>query len=265
MSGLHPWFVLGAPRTGSTLLYKALIQGLELGYISNYVAERHNADPCAGLDIQAKMLRPEISPYSRFGHTVGIWQPSEANAILRGNPMAAVTLAQCGRKALRREMVFKCAWLCHHIEKLAEALPGAIFIHVTRNIREAALSDLHARYVTRRDPCAWTGPWPRSLPNGGALPYQEAVVENQIALETEIRQGLSQIDPNSIGSVSYEHLTDGQWDLWPVRTDLADRRAITEAVCELSVTPRGPGWRVELPEEDVRRVTEYAEQRIKKW
>ena len=88
-------FVLGAPRTGSTVLYQSLSARLGLPYISNLVNDCFPQTPIVGLTIQ-KAFPVEISFTSQYGKTSGKFQPSEGSAVMAhwfggGHPSALVS------------------------------------------------------------------------------------------------------------------------------------------------------------------------------
>src|SRR4051794_9738643 len=71
-------WVLGSPRTGSTLCYQLLASVFALPYLSNFVNVAHPTTPALGVVGQAPLLTPElVGLESAYGKTAGILQPSE--------------------------------------------------------------------------------------------------------------------------------------------------------------------------------------------
>ena len=70
--------VIGAPRSGTTLLHQTLASGLEIGYVNNLIAAFWRA-PAYGIRLSRKLgiERLESSFESSFGRTSGIGEPHE--------------------------------------------------------------------------------------------------------------------------------------------------------------------------------------------
>ena len=200
-------FVLGAPRTGSTILYQALCSRFELPYIANLTNEYFSQTPIIGLSIQ-KSLPVDILFTSRYGKTEGAFQPSEGSAVMAhwfggGHPSALVSntilkgmtdhflktllAAEC---LFGRPLIIKNAWNCFRIPFLAEALPDAQFIWIRRNIADAAKSDLAARYAIKGSPELWNSATPANVEELRRLPPAQQVVENQRAFNATIGEDL---------------------------------------------------------------------------
>src|SRR3989304_2155174 len=77
-------FVLGAPRTGSTILYQAFVSAFGLPYFSNLVNEYFAASPIVGLLVQSAADRNhKVAFHSHYGKTEGPFEPSEASHVMR--------------------------------------------------------------------------------------------------------------------------------------------------------------------------------------
>src|SRR5215472_10273948 len=64
----RPIFILGAPRTGSTILYQALVAAFRLPYFANLTNRYYPTRPIIGLSIQAAYpAHEQISATNRFG------------------------------------------------------------------------------------------------------------------------------------------------------------------------------------------------------
>lgn len=81
---LAPIFVIGAPRTGSTLLFQAVLQHYQVAYISNLMAlmPRWMLRLCRARRRCCIGYRSS-PPQSRFGYVSGLCAPNEAGAVLR--------------------------------------------------------------------------------------------------------------------------------------------------------------------------------------
>jgi hypothetical protein len=220
-------FVLGAPRTGSTLLYQLMVHLLELAYVSNFVNDCFAETPAVGLAVQraAEGTREAVF-VSAYGKVAGAFQPSEASAVMQrwcggGHPsqiVSAVVLPNMERhfamtaavaSALYgRPLVVKNAWNCFRVASLARAFPKSRFIWIRRDIRQAASSDLEARYATKGSPDAWNSATPANLEALRRLPYWEQVVENQHEFNSAIRSAFDALPSDRTHTVWYEDLCE---------------------------------------------------------
>lgn len=203
-----PIFILAAPRTGSTFFYQTLVRVFGLPYISNLTNEFYPSMPILGLSMQHG-VKVRIDDRSSYGKTAGLFQPSEGSGpmtfwfggaqpsqskssrILNGRePHFIRTIAGCEALYDGAPLVIKNAWNCFRVAYLATALRGARFVWVRRDIREAARSDLEARYLTKGDPEAWNSATPANVETLRRLPPAHQVVENQYefnrAVETDL-------------------------------------------------------------------------------
>jgi len=215
--------LLGAPRTGSTILYQLLAKFLGLPYFSNLTNARYAATPIVGLAIQhAVAATCTIALESSFGKVAGAFQPSEASAVMGhwcggGHPSQSVSASVledkrehmhrtlvAAQRMYRRPILIKNAWNCFRIGSLSMVFPRARFIWIRRDIRHAALSDLSARYVTKKSPLAWNSATPSTVDTLRTLPYWEQVVENQFEFNEAISASLQSLPAERATSLWYE-------------------------------------------------------------
>lgn len=220
-----PIFILGAPRTGSTLLYQMITAAFGCAYFSNLVNQFFPQAPVLGLTVQKVLAaRDSIDFHSRFGKTEGLFQPSEASAVMRdwfggehpsqsrsagfipGRARIALATCRAAESLFGRPLVIKNAWNCFRIEATAGALPQARFIWIRRDLRAAAKSDLHARYAVQGSPLAWNSATPANVERLRERPYVEQVVENQYEFSAAIGAALARLTPDRHTEVWYEDL-----------------------------------------------------------
>ena len=82
---LAPMFIIGAPRTGSTLLYQLLIRNFKLSYFNNMQSFFYGSPALIGKLTQKFDLEKCLRqiPESNFGYIPGAYSPSESGAIFR--------------------------------------------------------------------------------------------------------------------------------------------------------------------------------------
>lgn len=217
-----PIFVLAAPRSGSTYLYQVIADVFKLPYISNLTNDHFASNPIVGLALQ-RGVKEQVGLQSEFGKTKGLFQPSEGSGpmtfwfgggqpsqvmssrILEGREAHFImTLAACEVLYDGAPLVIKNAWNCFRVSYLATRLPGARFIWLKRDIHDASLSDLEARYLTKGDPNAWNSATPSNVEALSRLPPTQQVVENQYEFNRAIANQLNECANGRWLSVWYE-------------------------------------------------------------
>ena len=225
--GGGPVFIVGAPRTGSTIFYQALVSAYDLPYFSNltdkYFAER----PIIGLSLQGGIPLPSlISGRSRFGKTEGSRQPSEASRVMTawfggghpsevrsagaspGNEEHLCRTIDAAHRLFGRPLVIKNAWNCFRLRFLRATFPEAAFIWIRRGMVASAQSDLDARYVVSGNPLVWNSATPRNWEELRVRPCWEQVAENQFEFSRAIGEGLDGLQPTRRADVWYEDLCE---------------------------------------------------------
>ena len=218
-----PVFILGAPRTGSTIFYQSLVSAFSLPFFDNLTNDRVPENPIIGLWLQAGHPgREGIASTSRYGKVTGTWQPSEASGVMTGwfgggHPSELVsdgilpgrerhflsTMA-AAHGLFGRPLAIKNAWNCFRIGYLSAALPESSFIWIRRDIAAAAKSDLSARLAVQGDPRAWNSATPRNIGELRALPPWRQVVENQAEFSRAIAGAGSRLGTKRFVEVWYE-------------------------------------------------------------
>lgn len=213
-----PLFILGLPRTGTTLVYQYVVHRLRVAYFTNGVGD-HPYAPVATTWLQARVHPEYRSDFaSEYGKVVGPMAPREAGAFwLRFFPRddyvdAGVPLAR--RRALEAtvagvERVFAGVsfvnknvrhqqWLL----ALAAVFPRAAFLVVERPAADVAISVLRAR-LRQPDPRAWWSVRPDCHERLGGLPLAVQVAGQVLALRDRLDRDLSRLDARRVVRISY--------------------------------------------------------------
>ncbi len=151
-----PIFIIGAPRTGSTLLYQLLVCNYSFSYFSNFSAFFYKS-PLWATEISSSLFRRyNPSKYeSSYGLIPGIWSPSEAGQIYR-YWLSTDDEFKSKKNRIKRTLqgisyiqngpfIWKNLDLSMRIAELREIFPNAVFIHSKRNPIFTAQSLLIAR------------------------------------------------------------------------------------------------------------------------
>lgn len=217
-----PIFVLGAPRSGTTLLYQLLVEALEVGWLAN----AHAAEPSRAIEIERherpRAARTSSDFESTHGATAEPWGPSEAgeywyrffprarheltDADATPRRIAAVRSAVRGfAAACEAPVAFKNVFNSLRVPVLAEALPEARFVLIERDEQANARSLLAGRRK-RGDVNEWWSARP-----AGAERLDDADPATQVVWQVRrmnevARRELQRIGDDRFLIVSYEQL-----------------------------------------------------------
>ncbi len=213
-------FILGLPRSGTTLVYQYLVHRLEVAYFTNGVG-RFPGAPCATTLIQRILHRPSPSDFeSRYGRVSGALGPREAGAFwarffgLDGyigpddvRPEDALALRRtigCLQR-IYGDAVFVNKNVKHQlrIRALQEIFPDARFLMVERDLGDVALSVLRGRYQNLDDPTSWWSVKPPDYEKMRGLPITEQVARQVLSLNRRISEDLEAVSPQRVLRVAY--------------------------------------------------------------
>ncbi|MBV9042289.1 MAG: sulfotransferase [Acidimicrobiia bacterium] len=222
-------FLVGAPRSGTSLLYKTLCLHPDASYISNWVRRAPALPQLAVLNRAATHL-PEARLRVWFGggdnaYVYGRRRPVWERAFpmpVEGEPLYAragigetnghdadLARLRSSFKAVRRAgggrtFVNKRVANNHRISLLLEAFPDARFVEIVRDGRAVALSLSNVDWWPE-SVVAWCGKTPRQWESEGGDPWELCArtwVEELRAAE----HGLAKVPERQRLSISYEQL-----------------------------------------------------------
>ena len=216
--------VVGAPRSGTTLMYQVIVSELGLGYVNNLIASFWLA-PTHGIRLARKLGLHEIersSFESDFGRTPGALEPHEFgyfwNHHLRYPDMRqrgpehdeTIDWANLRRvlinmaAAYGRPMAFKPMLLTWHLPTIAERMPLTRFVWIRREPREVALSLLRMRRSLLGTTEGWTSLRPADISDDLA-PWDQ-VAAQVVAIEASIDAARRAIGDDRFLVVDYARL-----------------------------------------------------------
>lgn len=272
-----PLFLVGAPRSGTTLLYKALCLHPDAGYISNWVARFPGAPQLAAANRVAAHL-PGAQRRVWFGggdaaYVYGsrrsVWarafpMPVEGEPVYRhaGVPAAGGSgdrqvhdalvraFARIRRAGGGRVVVSKRIANNRRIPLLAAAFPEARFVELVRDGRAVAASLRRVDWWP--DSTLW---WrddvtPRAAEAAGADPWElcaRAWVEEAAAA----RDGLATLDPGRVFTTTYERFVAAPGEVLAEvarfgRVEPGDDRW-QRRLASVRFPDRNQAWRSEVP------------------
>jgi len=218
-SNLPIVLLVGAPRSGSTLLYQTLTACLEVSYFPNLV----DLFPLSPITATAK-LGAQAGPqnfHNFYGQTRGLSGPNDGFSIWdrwlgedRYGAKSAVTESQSAE--MQR---FFNAWLGEFnkpilnknnrntdcVMMLAEALPNTHFVHIHRSPYFTIQSLIASRDFVQGDKHLAWGVASREQ-NKGAFGYVDDVCDQVIDVHEQMEQAREQLGSERFLDVSYETL-----------------------------------------------------------
>lgn len=298
MSGSHLVILLGAGRSGTTLLYKLLSAHSDIAYLSNY-QNRWPAFPVTAVTHRILNFFPKLMGYAWFKPEGGAYfnarrqllkslvpTPAEAETVYSNcgmplNPESdfvlgsrLVTTLQSRFEKIRsysgsKFLLTKRTANNRRIPELNEIFPEAKYIHLVRDGRAVAYSlprvswwDDHVLY--------WSGESPKEMVAKGAVPIELAAM-NWVEEMKSLEVGLSLIENSRVLEVRYEDL---------LRRPLAEIDRMLEFISidhhtipselrllvdSLQLRPRQEAWTRLWTDEERQRVVDIQHEQLVRW
>lgn len=219
-----PIFIIGSPRSGSTLLYQLMARHFKVCYFSNFMVNFHEGPACIAKFLS--LINGCNSPAffdSRYGETFGWRSPNQGIAIwFRWFPKdhSYVGSGVLSKKALREirntialiqkyfNAPFVNKWQANTVRLLAlsEALPEALFIRIKRNPIFIAQSILHGKKTLFQDERDWFSTRPSNYEKLKHKEPLEQVCEQVLSIEEDIDRDSEIVGKDKFLSVEYEEL-----------------------------------------------------------
>jgi hypothetical protein len=220
---LHPpIFIIGPPRSGSTLLYQLVVQRFDVGYLSNRHCRYYGAP---SLVERRTRPRPPGELSSRYGRTTGPDAPSECTEywyrFFRRTPqyVPREEMPERQRRRFRasvrafgaaadRPVVFKNLICALRLGPIADALPEAVFVRIRRDLLATATSLLAGRKDLYGDYGHWWSSEPPEIDRLRRLPPHEQVVEQVRSIDGLIDAALDDVGADRFNELTYETLCE---------------------------------------------------------
>lgn len=236
--GYSPVFIIGLPRSGSTLLYQLVTDMFDVTYFDNLInLGRENIHFALSISNLLFRNRPHQSYRSNYGNTSsdGLHAPAEAGPLwyrwfpenvsevtpelLSSEKM--VQLRDTIESIVNREgkpLVIKNLYMILRMQVLREVFPDARYIYIRRDPLFVAQSIYFARQKNLEDIRAewWSVPFPGHEALLGS-PAEKQIAHQVVALQRIIDREIKEINKNNIFMLDYESL-----DLQMLRTELGD-------------------------------------------
>ncbi|MBU2538845.1 MAG: sulfotransferase [Proteobacteria bacterium] len=220
-----PIFIIGAPRSGSTLLMQILTEAFDVGYISNLHCLFYGAPSLIEKWFHPTKDRPQSDYHSKHGVTKGWASPAECGAwwyrFFRRKP-AYVTLGdvdgvkmRCFRRSLAalisafgRPLLFKNMYVALRLDPLLAHVPEALIIVIKRDVVDNAHSLLEVRKRVFGCYEQWWSMEPPGCEGLKKLPPARQVVEQIVRINELIEEDRRAFanQPECFFSIQYEDL-----------------------------------------------------------
>lgn len=218
-----PIFIIGAPRSGSTLLYQLLVTCWDVSYFNNFEAIMPRN--IAVLSFLSRVMGLDGYRGRRYasvhGHTAGLDGPAECGSLwYRWFPVDhhAVEFEEVGpddqremRRVLQtvtriksRPIVVKNLNCGQRLRVLSKVFPNAIYLFCRRDPFFVAQSLLLGRLEKYGDMNAWWSVMPEGYEEVRHLPAARQVAEQVYRIESRIFQDLETLCPGRWTEVGYE-------------------------------------------------------------
>ena len=222
--GYPPIFIIGAPRTGSTILYQTITKYCDVSYISNFDCYFFK-DILIGVRLSKELFKYSVhdSLSSKYGATKGLKSPCEAGALwyrwfpsdrhfvndsdLEENQLMEMKEVINGVIRIKgRPIIFKNMNCGQRLQVLAKVFPDALFIYITRDPLYTAQSILMVREQIFGNRKAWWSIMPKEYDQLLSLSPTEQVVAQIYFIQKQIEHDLNNLFPDSYYHLEYEKL-----------------------------------------------------------
>nr|VFJ46300.1 MAG: Sulfotransferase family protein [Candidatus Kentron sp. FM]VFJ49550.1 MAG: Sulfotransferase family protein [Candidatus Kentron sp. FM]VFK07282.1 MAG: Sulfotransferase family protein [Candidatus Kentron sp. FM] len=203
-------FVIGPPRSGSTLAMQILTDAFPFGYLANRHCSWFGAPALAEYLFRPLDDRPRSDYLSRHGRANGEFAPSECGAwwyrFFRRKP-AYVTLGDVTERKMKgfqrstaaleaasgRPLIFKNLYAGLRLEPIAHYLPNALFVVMERDWLDNAQSILKGRHDALGNYGQWWSVPPPNVDDLSRLPPVRQVVGQIEAIHDLIDHDLERL------------------------------------------------------------------------
>jgi len=219
-------WIIGPPRSGTTLLYQALLKRYKFAYISNFANVLYKAPIIATLiALTLFNSRDHVIEFkSNYGKTSNWLGPNEAGAFwYRWFPkgdcvyVPSNTLSQERLKLLKREVtglgllmkapvLFKNVYNSMRIAPIFETFPNACFLICVRDPLDTAQSILNGRVKLHNDKSKWLSVPPKEVEQIKLHPYWQQVVEQVYYVYQQLDNDRQFCGTDRFLEVNYEQL-----------------------------------------------------------
>lgn len=221
-----PIFIVGAPRTGSTILYQTLTENFQLRYIDN-LACKWNGALLWGLWRSDKRFgaRPHGNFKARFGNTTSFgdhapcecgefwyrWLPRDRHYIDAAEvPLKHLDEIRSEIESVSayfgQPLLFKNLNMGQRLKLVAKVFPNAKIIYLQRDPRFVVRSILAARQKLNFPADGWWSVKPKNYLALLPLPEKQRTAAQVFHLQQQIENDLALFDSKNVFTLHYQSL-----------------------------------------------------------
>lgn len=233
-----PVFLIGSPRSGTTVLYQLLCKHLQFGYINNFVSNwpkapltatklykyfSKNSNP---IDLKSKFGRSNLmSGPSEYGEFWYRWFERSHKLKLNNNIINKLRIEISGlTKIHNRPLIFKNVVHSMRILELKKVFQKSVFIVLKRKKLDIAQSILNARiklYNDKNHPFSVVSSQDQLNPQ---IPYERAIAIQINSIYSNIRLAKNTLGKSNFIFVNYKDLCINTEDvLKKIQNELAEQ------------------------------------------
>lgn len=216
-----PLFVVGAPRSGTTVVIQHIINSYDFGYFPNLAKEHPRACVTFGYWARRK-YEFQASYESAYGVVAGPMAPSDGWDIFHrwfprydhSQPVREERLHELKTIVRGFERIFNAPFANKNnanslrIAPLRRLFPDARFVHVRRDLCDTVQSVLKSRTAHGVPANEWWGIAPPRFFDRAFTSELERVVYQTYDVEKSISENLADLAPESCFTTSYEDFCD---------------------------------------------------------
>lgn len=226
------YFIIGVPRSGTTMLSQLLVNHFDLGAFYNKVAKYYSV-PLVGFD---KLLNSQNNNdkskelNSSLGHTIGDFSPHEFGYFWQywlnhqgSDELDKKELEKIDWENLRSKiyaitnllnkslMVKSLVYNDFIIKKLAQVFPTSYFIYIKRDFKFVCQSIIESRIKQYGSDTHWWSIRPKQYQAWQNLSVEDQVAKQTVYVSKQIENDLKDLPKERVLNLSYEKLINNQY------------------------------------------------------
>lgn len=221
-------WVMGCPRTGTTLATQVLCHCLDVGYVDSLAARFWQA-PLTGLALSRQILGnapgKQIDFFSKYAKSDNLASPHEFSYFWHKWLKMDGNLPYDPRKAddkidwegfhslfmkmgnlLKKPLVFKAFDVGFHMERFSTVFPNSLFVYTLRTSIDIAVSLAKGRLYHFGTLDAWWSNCPVEYPSLTKFPWPDQIAAQILHLTEMYERGFERLEPKRLVVLPYSRL-----------------------------------------------------------
>ncbi len=221
-------FVIGLPRSGTTLMTQLIAYSFDIGYINNFMA-RFWLSPVTGINLSKIIYdnntettfeseyaaTQNIADIHEFGYFWRYWLKKDniSNIIRSKEKEKEINWQGLKKTILNIHHAFGKGWICknifgaYHIKKFLDVFHKSFFVYIERDLLDVAISIMDARRRFYDDPSIWWSTIPYEYPEIKDLSAEEQIAAQVFYLRKLYNQEIKNAGEERIIRVHYNTVT----------------------------------------------------------